>query len=1000
MNKKRPSKPKKSANKSGAKGGKDPSEIEQAGKEQRFPIVGIGASAGGLEAFDQFFSKMPADGGMAFVLVPHLDPRHASMMAELLRRVTSMEVAEAKDGMKVETNHVYVIPPDKEMSIYHGTLNLEPPKMTHGLRMPIDSFFRSLAEDQGEMGAVIILSGTGSDGTLGLRAVHGAGGMVMVQDPTGAKYAGMPASALQTGLADYVLPPEKMPSQLISYFSQSIMKKEKFPVIERREDSLRKILALVRSQTAHDFSLYKKTTLNRRIEKRMTLHGIEDIVNYVRFLREHPEEVQALFKDLVIGVTNFFRDLEAFETLRRKILPKYLESKPGDYSYRAWVPGCGTGEEAFSIAIALMETMEEMKRDVKVQIFGTDIDEEAINQARTGFYSSNIAGDVSPDRLRRFFIKEAEGYRVKKEVREMVVFAMQDVIKDPPFTKLDLLSCRNLLIYLEPELQNKLLPLFHYSLKPEGILFLGSSETIGQSVDLFEVMDKKWKFFKSKKNARVVQEELWTTLPWSHAYVPKNEAEEIRKPKPLDVGTLAQKALLETFAHPSVIVDEKGEIVYVHGQTGKYLEPAPGHASFNVLDMAREGIKYELRSGLHHVVTRAKERRYRGLQVKTDGGYETVNLSVKPLAQSKENQSLVLVAFEEVSPEKPPPKRKRRGPQGEPQRRIQELEQELAYTRESHQATVEELQAANEELKSTNEELQSTNEEFQSTNEELETSREELQSVNEELVTLNSELQAKIDQLSRTENDMKVLLDSTNIGIIFLDRSLRIKRFTSEATKVFSLIPTDIDRPIHDIRSTALYDDIEKDAQAVLETLQPRENEIQSKDGKWYLMRIIPYQSAEGMIDGVVITFTDTTEIRRTDRALSQEKITETALRLAESIVNTVREPLLVLDDELRVICANRSFYNAFGVVKEETEGRLVYELGDRQWDIPELKTRLSEVLSLSSAFDDFAVEHDFPGVGRKELRLNARKIGREVGADRPMVLLAIEDMTDRKKNP
>jgi two-component system CheB/CheR fusion protein len=933
---------------------------------------------------------------MAFVLVPHLDPRHASMMAELLRRVTRMEVAEAKDGMKVEMNHVYVIPPDKEMSIYHGTLNLETPRMTHGLRMPIDSFFRSLAEDQGEMGAVIILSGTGSDGTLGLRAVHGAGGMVMVQEPSSAKYAGMPASAVQTGLADFVLTPEKMPPQLITYFNQFTKKKEKFPVTEKREDFLKKILATVRSHTGHDFSLYKKTTLNRRIEKRMNLHGLDDVAAYARFLKEHGEEVQALFKDLVIRVTNFFRDPEAFETLREKLLPKYLEDKPQGYPVRMWVPGCGTGEEAFSIAIILMECVEELKQDLTVQIFGTDIDEDAISHARAGFYSNNIAGDVNPDRLRKFFVKEEEGYRVKKEIREMVIFAAQDMIKDPPFTKLDLLSCRNLLIYLEPELQNKLLPLFHHSLKPEGFLFLGSSETIGQSVDLFEVIDRKWKFFKSKKTAPTLQEELWTSLPWAHASVPRGEMEELKKTKPIDMGAFAQRTLLDTFAPPSVIVNEKAEILYVHGQTGKYLEPAPGQASLNVLDMAREGIKYELRSGIHHAVTKAKERRYLGLQVKTNGDYQPINLTIKPLTRGKENQGLVMVAFEDVFTDKPLPKQKRPRLLGKPGKRIEELGQELAYTRESLQATVEELQAANEELKSTNEELQSTNEEFQSTNEELETSREELQSVNEELVTLNSELQTKIDQLSQTENDMKILLDSTNIGIIFLDRSLCIKRFTSEATKMFNLIPSDIGRPMHDIRSNVKYDDLERDAEIVLETLQSKEMEIQAKDGKWYLMRIIPYQSAEGVIDGVVITFTETTQIRKTAEALSELKISQAAARYAEDIVDTVREPLVILDEGLRVISANESFYNMFQVSKGETEGQLIYELGNRQWNLAELKSRLTKVFSLNTEFKDFVVEHEFPDIGRKRMILNARRILQREGSVKPMILLAVEDVTNK----
>ena len=824
-----------------------------------FPIVGIGASAGGLEAYEQFFSNMPPSNGVAFVLVPHLDPTHASMMTELLKRVTKMVVVEAKEGMRVKPDCVYVIPPNKEMSIYHGTLSLEAPKATHGLRMPIDSFFRSLAEDQGEMAIGIILSGTGSDGTLGLRAIHGAGGVVMIQDPGTAKYAGMPSSAAQTGLVDYTLPAGKLPSQLITYL-EKFGKGGKPPATEKKEILLRKILGLIRSRTGHDFSFYKKTTLNRRLEKRMSLHGVDEISAYVRYLGEHSEEIQALFKDLLIGVTQFFRDPEAFEALRRRLIPKYLENKPDGYVLRVWVTGCGTGEEVYSIAMILVECLEEAKRDFKVQIFGTDIDEDAISHARAGLYAANIAADVSPDRLRRFFLKENGMYRVKKEIREMVVFAVQDLVKDPPFTKLDLLSCRNLLIYLESELQSRLLPLFHYSLRPEGILFLGTSETIGKYVDLFEVVDKKWKFFRTKKVVPIMQEEVWSALPWAHTSILR-EVEE-RKPKQIDVATLAQNTLLETFAPPSVIVNHKGDIQYIHGQTGKYLEPAPGHATLNILDMAREGIKYELRSALHHVITKEKEKRYHALQVKTNGGSVHMNLIVKPLDHPKEIQGLVMVTFEELPQLKPNAERKKENSLLKPDQKAQELAQELTYTRETLQATIEELQASNEELKSTNEELQSTNEEFQSTNEELETSREELQSVNEELVTVNSELQAKIDLLSQTENDMRILLDSTKIGIIFLDNHQFTKRFTAEATKILNLIPTDIGRPIHDIRTTIEYDGFKRDAQKVMDSLQPMEMELPSKDRKWYLMRIIPYRTAENVIDGTVLTFTETTHLR------------------------------------------------------------------------------------------------------------------------------------------
>jgi two-component system, chemotaxis family, CheB/CheR fusion protein len=980
-------------------------ESQQKAKEDKaFPIVGMGASAGGLEAFEKFFAQVPPDIGMAFILVPHLDPGHASMMTELLRRVTKLEVSEIEDGVKVKPNHVYVIPPNKDMSIYHGTINLETPEKTRGLRMPIDSFFRSLAEDQRDLSIGVILSGTGTDGTLGIRAIHGAGGVIMVQEPGSAKYPGMPGSAAQTGLVDYILPPEKMPLQLAAYVKRSVRragKRAEFPVA--MEDRLRKMLSLVRSRTGHDFSLYKKTTLNRRIEKRMNLHGIEDISDYVRYLQENPGETELLFKDFLIGVTQFFRDPEAFEELKKTLL-KYLKGEPEGGTFRAWIPGCGTGEETYSVAITLMECLDELKRDFKVQLFGSDIDAEGINHARTGIYSNNIVEDVNPDRLRRFFVKEEGSYRVKREIREMIVFAVQDLTKDPPFTRLDLLSCRNLLIYLETELQDRLLPLFHYSLRPGGILYLGTSETIGKFADLFEVSDRKFKIYRAKKGLSTVRQEMWEALPWTpHAPAPAGEGEEVKKPKEIDIIPDAQRTLLETFVPPSAIVNEKGEILYIHGDTGKYLAPPRGRPNWSIFDMAREGMKFELRSGVHYVLTRMKERRYENLKVKTNHGYHPITLTVKPFAPAKESQGLVLVTFEDiVKEEKRPPGRKSRKPEGhlpksDMEERLRDAEKELVNNRETLQATIEELQAANEEAKSTNEEMQSTNEELQSANEELETSREELQSMNEELTTLNSELQAKIDLVSRAEADMKILLDNTRIGVIFLDSNFCIQRFTSEATKVFNLIPGDTRRPIQDIRSNLKIDDIERNAREVLETLRSTEKEVQTKDGKWYLMRIIPYRTGENMIDGVVLTFTDVTEMKRSAEAINQLKNDyHAASEFAESIVETVRESLVVLDEELRVVSANRSFYKTFAVPKEETEGRLIYDLGNRQWDIPDLKKLLGEILLQKSEFSGFPVEHDFANIGRKRMILNARKVVKKEGPGKPMILLAIEDVTDK----
>ena len=966
-----------------------------------FPIVGIGASAGGLEVFEQFFKKMPLNSGMSFILVPHLDPTHTSLMTSLMKKFTPMEVAEIKDRMRVKPNCVYVIPPNKDLTIKEGILRLAAQADTRSLRMPIDSFFRSLAEDQGERAICVIFSGTGSDGTMGLRAIHGAGGLTLVQDPESAKYDGMPRSAISTGLADYVLPVEDMPDHLLDYLKRFPTRKpEEMALPHRAPTSLQKIVNLLRSHTGQDFSLYKKTTLYRRIERRMNLRKIDDAQKYASYLAEHPEEAWSLFKELLIGVTSFFRDPEAFEVLREKILPKIFENKPEDYSLRVWVTGCSTGEEAYSLAMAIREYLDDQKRNCKLQIFGTDIDEKAIDQARRGFFPGNIAVDVTPQRLKRFFFKEETGFRIKKEIRDTVIFAVQNLIKDAPFTKMDLISCRNLLIYLEPELQNKLIPLLHYSLKPGGFLFLGSSESIGRFSDLFTAVDKKWKFFQSKAEVASVNEVMHAGLPWTFEHPRDNFAEE-KKGREASVAEVVQKALLHDFSPPSVVINEKGKIIYIHGQTGKYLEPAPGQASLNILDMAREGIRFELRSGIHNALAQNKEVIYRGLQVKANGGLHPINLIIKPLPEPGAEPGLMMVVFQDLFPakrEEAEGERKKDKVPPKTSRRIEELEQDLSYTKESLQATIEEMQSANEELKSTNEELQSTNEELQSTNEEMETSREELQSVNEELVTVNSELQAKIEMLSRAESDMRNLLNSTNIGTIFLDQNLSISRFTTEATQVVNLIPADIGRPISHLVSKLAYENLVADAEEVLHTLVPKEAEVKTKEGDYYLMRILPYRTVDNVIDGVVITFINITQLKQTTEELQKLTASLTVARdLAEGIIATVREPLVVLDTDLRVISANRSFYNTFQVIPKETKGKHIYELGNRQWDIPKLRELLEKILPKNTFLENFEVEHTFPVIGQKNMMLNARKIV-QAGDSTELILLAFEDITGHRR--
>ena len=933
---------------------------------------------------ERFFRHAPADGGMAFVLVQHLDPNHVSLLTEILQRTTTMPVVEALDQIPVEANCVYVIPPNRDMAIFHGKLQISIPNEPHGQRMPIDAFLRSLAEDQQENAIGIILSGTGTDGTLGLRAILGVGGVTLVQEPATAKYDGMPISAIKAGYASHVLPVDKMPEALLSGARKFTVRTE-IPNEPKPASGINRILMQLRTSTGHDFSHYKKSTISRRIERRMSQHNIEDTDVYARYLKENPAELHILFKELLINVTNFFRDVEAFAALEKNILPLLCENKPDDYLFRVWVAGCASGEEAYSIAILLRELLEQSHQEFKVQIYSTDLDEDAIATARAGFYPLNIAQDVTSERLRRFFVKEDAGYRVKKEIREMVVFAIQNVIKDPPFTKLDLLSCRNLMIYLEPELQNRLIPAFHYALKPGGVLFLSPSESIGNHTELFSSLNRKWKFYRATHSVASSRAPMANVLSWAAETADKaTEAAEI-KPKETNFAELTRRVLVQYFAPASVVTDLKGDILYVHGETGKYLRPAPGQASLNIVEMARDGLELDLRTAIRTAAIEGMPTLNRVIQVKTNGGFTAVSLSIRPLPGLDNSQNLLLVSFQEVASPVIKPGRKRSAKPVE-LARIEELERDLAYLKESHQATIEEQQASNEELKSTNEEMQSTNEELQSTNEELETSKEELQSVNEELITVNSELQAKIEQLAGMQNDMKNLLDNTHIGTIFLDENMIIRRFTREATHIYRLVASDVGRPLNDIKSNLEGEDLLSKAQSVLETLVPIEQEVHTDIGAWYLLRIQPYRTLDNIIEGVVLTFTDIS------KRIEAEAAVQLARELAERVVDTLRAPLLVLDGDLQVVSANRAFYQYFQVTVAETVGRKIYDLGNSQWNIPALRELLEIMLPRDRAVEGYVVEHDFPVIGHHKISLNARRI---VGkANEPsLILLTTEDI-------
>ena len=730
--------------------------------EAAFPIVGIGASAGGLAAFEAFFSALPGGSGMAFVIVQHLAPDHKSILTDLIGRYTKMRVVEVEDGMVVRPNCAYIIPPNRDMAILHGTLNLLEFTAPRGQRMPVDFFFRSLAQDQHARAIGIVLSGTGSDGTQGVRAIKGEGGMVMAQDFDTTQYDGMPRSAVATGMVDYVLPPAEMPERLINYVNHAFGKdRAEAAPVSRIGDALKKIFVLLRAQTGHDFSQYKLSTVRRRVERRMAVHQIDDVGDYARYLQQNAIEVDALFRDLLIGVTSFFRDPEAFKALQDEVIVRLLSGKPAGASIRVWVPACSTGEEAYSIAILLQERMDALKSSFKLTVFGTDIDNLAIEQARAGVYPAGIAADVSPERLRRYFSEEpGDGlFRVNKLIRDMLVFSVQDVIKDPPFSKIDLISCRNLLIYMGPDLHDKLIPLFHYALNPGGYLFLGTSESIGEHRELFTALDRTAKLFQRKDVVTAHRLPLSQLLPLpalngsAVATAPRKAVREAGA----KLRELAERTLLRQFAPAGALVNDRGDIFYLHGRTGEYLEPAAGEADLNILKMAREGLRPGLTIALRKAAAGDDAMFVSGLRVKTNGAHASVNLRVQPLTADAAEPRLYLVTLEPSAeaPAKPGPRAaaRARAPlraKGKAQQvapKIASLEQALRDKEEYLQSVVEELETTNEELKSANEEMQSINEEMQSANEELETSREELQSVNEELATVNAELQGKVSEL-------------------------------------------------------------------------------------------------------------------------------------------------------------------------------------------------------------------------------------------------------------
>lgn len=883
-----------------------------------FPIIGVGASAGGIGALQKFFPEVPADSGFAYVVIQHLDAEHESVLASIIQRCTSIEVQTAAEGIEIEPDKIYVIPPGVSVTVEDHRFRVARMAATRARRTPIDDFFTSLAQDRSENAAGVILSGTGSDGTIGLRAIKERGGLTLAQES--AEYDGMMRSAVQSGLVDMVLPAEEMAGKLVSYFrhssrSDSERDRHKRDVAEQ----LSRIAALLRMRTGHDFSGYKDNTILRRIQRRMQVLQIDDPAAFYERLRAEPQQVDLLFQDLLIGVTSFFRDPHAFDVLERLVVPKLFEGRKPDETIRVWVPGCATGEEAYSVAMLLRENAPRGAASPNLQIFATDIDERALEVARAGRYPATIATDVTPKRLKEFFSREDGTYRVASELREVCLFSSHNLLRDPPFSKLDLIACRNLLIYMGPELQEKIIPIFHYALRNNGYLFLGSSENVTRHVRLFSTIDKPSRLFQ--KRAGVTAQRLPEFPLAAAARQPPHVRQRATS------GTLqesAERLLLDRYSPAYVVINAAGELIHSSGGTGKYLELAAGAPDSNVFSMARRGLRMDLRAALHKAVSTGQVAIQNKITVGTNGGRQTISLAVQPLPTESGADPLFMLVFRDVGGIKPEPESEPVHTDDVESANVSQLEKELRETKERLQITTEELESSNEELKSSNEELSSINEELQSSNEELETSKEELQSINEELQTVNAELNIRVDELSRANNDMANLLESTQIATVFLDRDLCIKSFTPTARDLFRLVESDVGRPLAHVRPRFAADGLQADIEQVLRRLGTIERQIEGAEGsRRYIMRVLPYRTVDNVIAGVVVTFVDVTQIARAEEkigALSHDL--RNRVESLETLLDLVPVGIFIAEDgDGEQIRANRHAVELAG--RPATDGKL-----------------------------------------------------------------------------
>jgi two-component system CheB/CheR fusion protein len=967
-----------------------------ARQPESFPIVGIGASAGGLEAFSELLRSLPQKSGMAFVLVQHLDPTHPSDLRQILARTTRIPVQEVTDGVTVLPDHIYVIPPNTAMVLKQGVLRLAARLRTRGQHMPIDHFLSSLAKDRGNRAISVILSGTASDGTEGSRTIKAAGGITFAQDEKSARYSSMPHSAAAAGCVDFILPPAAISGELSRVARHPYLaptSSEKSDLAIAGGGPMEVLLSLLREHIGVDFTHYKQTTLQRRIERRMVLRKLEKLKDYVRYARNTPGEIEELYQDILIHVTGFFRDPEAFEALRKHVLPTLFRDNPSRGTVRIWVPGCSTGEEAYSLAMAMLEYLWlETTRTAKpglgttpFQIFATDISEGSLDRARAGLYSEALVTGVSPERLRRFFLRIDGGYQIVKPVREMCIFAKQNVTKDPPFSNLDLVSCRNLLIYLGTVLQKRVIPTLHYALRPDGFLLLGGAESLGTFSEYFAPVDKKNRIYQKKNSAARLPAHFASA---DYSLSPKPTARASRPVQPASVlEKEVDRLLLNRFVPPSIVVNEDMEIVHFRGKTGLYLEPAAGQPTFSLSKMAREGLLVDLRAALAKARKKNATVRQVGVRVRANGHTREINLEVSPLRRQGAGQLFYLVVFQDAPPV---PLRQNREKTSKGKntgsRENAQLKQQLVQTQQQFQTLIEEHETVSEEFKSANEEVLSANEELQSTNEELETAKEELQSTNEELTTLNEELQSRNSELTAVNNDLLNVLGNVTIPVVIVGEDLRVRRFTTPAQKLLNLLPSDVGRRLSDIRPNLEVENLAQIASDSIDNVSPVEREVrETGSGTWHLMRVRPYKTWDSKIDGAVISFQDIDVIKRSLDQMHQH---------ADALIETAREAILILDGKLRVISANQAFYRNFEVAREETLTRPAYDLGNGQWNIPRLRELLENILPNNAPVEDFEVHHDFPHLGPRRMMLNARRIEPQPG--QKLILLYIEDVTDK----